>query len=98
MGEKSRMSIMCAADLDGTSWSSYACRKSDPNLFVLQTTKVRHCENASRAASQCARINKRVTAPEWSLLMTKDQYHRDRIGNRKLRPETLMLGYGYDPQ
>ncbi|MFL5232397.1 MAG: cystathionine gamma-synthase family protein [Microvirga sp.] len=30
--------------------------------------------------------------------MPKDQYHRDRIGNRKLSPETLMLGYGYDPQ
>ena len=30
--------------------------------------------------------------------MAQDRYHRDRIGNRKLRPETLMLGYGYDPQ
>jgi methionine-gamma-lyase len=30
--------------------------------------------------------------------MPQDRYHRDRIGNRKLRPETLMLGYGYDPQ
>ena len=29
--------------------------------------------------------------------MTEDRYHKDRIGNRKLRPETLMLGYGYDP-
>ena len=30
--------------------------------------------------------------------MVQDRYHRDRIGNRKLMPETLMLGYGYDPQ
>ena len=30
--------------------------------------------------------------------MAQDRYHRDRIGNRRLRPETLMLGYGYDPQ
>ena len=29
--------------------------------------------------------------------MADDRYHKDRIGNRKLRPETLMLGYGYDP-
>ena len=29
--------------------------------------------------------------------MPEDRYHKDRIGNRKLRPETLMLGYGYDP-
>jgi methionine-gamma-lyase len=29
--------------------------------------------------------------------MAEDDYHKDRIGNRKLRPETLMLGYGYDP-
>jgi methionine-gamma-lyase len=29
--------------------------------------------------------------------MTQDRYHKDRLGNRKLRPETLMLGYGYDP-
>ena len=30
--------------------------------------------------------------------MPQDRYHKDRIGNRKLMPETLMLGYGYDPQ
>jgi methionine-gamma-lyase len=29
--------------------------------------------------------------------MTEDHSHRDRIGNRRLEPETLMLGYGYDP-
>ncbi len=29
--------------------------------------------------------------------MTDDNYHKDCVGNRKLRPETLMLGYGYDP-
>jgi methionine-gamma-lyase len=29
--------------------------------------------------------------------MAQDRYHKDRIGNRRLHPETLMLGYGYDP-
>ncbi|AWM86635.1 cystathionine gamma-synthase family protein [Microvirga sp. 17 mud 1-3] len=29
--------------------------------------------------------------------MPYNRYHKDRIGNHKLRPETLMLGYGYDP-
>ena len=29
--------------------------------------------------------------------MAQNRYHKDRIGNRKLKPETLMLGYGYDP-
>jgi methionine-gamma-lyase len=29
--------------------------------------------------------------------MAQDRYRKDRIGNRKLQPETLMLGYGYDP-
>jgi methionine-gamma-lyase len=29
--------------------------------------------------------------------MAQDRYRKDRLGNRKLRPETLMLGYGYDP-
>ena len=29
--------------------------------------------------------------------MTTDRYHKDRIGNHVLHPETLMLGYGYDP-
>ncbi len=29
--------------------------------------------------------------------MAEDRSHTDRIGNRRLRPETLMLGYGYDP-
>src|ERR671916_2378479 len=26
-----------------------------------------------------------------------DTYHKDRLGNRLLQPETLMVGYGYDP-
>src|SRR5215203_1208608 len=29
--------------------------------------------------------------------MAANRYHKDRIGNHALRPETLMLGYGYDP-
>lgn len=29
--------------------------------------------------------------------MTKARYSKDRIGNHPLHPETLMLGYGYDP-
>jgi methionine-gamma-lyase len=29
--------------------------------------------------------------------MANNRYHKDRIGNHKLKPETLMLGYGYDP-
>lgn len=29
--------------------------------------------------------------------MTKDRSHFDKIGNHRLHPETLMLGYGYDP-
>ena len=29
--------------------------------------------------------------------MAANRYHKDRIGNHKLKPETLMLGYGYDP-
>lgn len=30
--------------------------------------------------------------------MAESDYHKDRISNRKLQPETLMLGYGYDPK
>jgi methionine-gamma-lyase len=29
--------------------------------------------------------------------MAKDRSHHTAIGNHRLRPETLMLGYGYDP-
>ncbi len=29
--------------------------------------------------------------------MPKARYLKDRIGNHKLHPETMMLGYGYDP-
>ena len=29
--------------------------------------------------------------------MPSMRYHKDRIGNHMLHPETLMLGYGYDP-
>lgn len=29
--------------------------------------------------------------------MTDDSYHKDRIANRRLHPETLMMGYGYSP-
>ena len=27
----------------------------------------------------------------------EDSYHKDRIANRRLHPETLMIGYGYAP-
>ena len=26
--------------------------------------------------------------------MSEDNYHKDRIANRKLHPETLMMGFG----
>ena len=29
--------------------------------------------------------------------MANDDYHKDRIANRRLHPETLMMGYGYAP-
>ena len=29
--------------------------------------------------------------------MSKARYSKDRIGNHALHPETMMLGYGYDP-
>jgi len=29
--------------------------------------------------------------------MVTKRYHKDRVGNHRLKPETLMLGYGYDP-
>ncbi len=29
--------------------------------------------------------------------MSKDKYHKRKIGNRVLKPETQMMGYGYDP-
>ena len=29
--------------------------------------------------------------------MVEDNYHKDRIANRRLHPETLMMGYGYAP-
>ena len=29
--------------------------------------------------------------------MAEDRSHADRIGNHLLHPETLMLGYGFDP-
>ncbi len=30
--------------------------------------------------------------------MTYESYHKWRIGNRELRPETQMMGFGYDPR
>jgi methionine-gamma-lyase len=30
-------------------------------------------------------------------MMKDNRYHKDRLGNHELHPETLMLGYGYDP-
>ncbi len=29
--------------------------------------------------------------------MNDNNYHKDRIANRKLHPETLMMGFGYSP-
>jgi methionine-gamma-lyase len=33
----------------------------------------------------------------WRLAMKEDRYHKHRLANHVLHPETLMLGYGYDP-
>ncbi len=30
--------------------------------------------------------------------MSEDRHHKDQIANRRLRPETLMMGYGYAPK
>src|ERR1043165_8594916 len=30
--------------------------------------------------------------------MKEDRYHKHRLANHVLHPETLMLGYGYDPE
>ncbi len=30
--------------------------------------------------------------------MPKARYLKDRIGNHRLHPETMMLSYGYDPE
>jgi methionine-gamma-lyase len=30
--------------------------------------------------------------------MTYQSYHKRRVGNRVLHPETQMMGYGYDPK
>ena len=29
--------------------------------------------------------------------MKEDRYHKHRLANHVLHPETLMVGYGYDP-
>jgi methionine-gamma-lyase len=34
---------------------------------------------------------------DWRRKVTQDHSHYDRLGNHRLHPETLMLGYGYDP-
>src|SRR4051795_2540058 len=33
----------------------------------------------------------------WRPAMKVDRYHKLRLANHLLHPETLMLGYGYDP-
>jgi methionine-gamma-lyase len=34
---------------------------------------------------------------EQEVAVVDDSYHKDRIANRRLHPETLMMGYGYAP-
>src|SRR5271167_3307675 len=34
---------------------------------------------------------------EEGIALVEDNYHKDRIANRRLHPETLMMGYGYAP-
>src|SRR5271167_2083615 len=45
-----------------------------------------------RAASRTASPQRQGTQ-----LMAKDRSHDTTLGNHQLRPETLMLSYGYDP-
>src|SRR5262245_35851739 len=35
--------------------------------------------------------------PRAEVAMKEDRYHKHRLANHILHPETLMLGYGYDP-
>src|SRR5258708_14838244 len=35
--------------------------------------------------------------PAEDIAVAEDSYHKDRIANRRLHPETLMMGYGYAP-
>src|ERR1700722_9154247 len=37
------------------------------------------------------------TRREEEIALVEDNYHRDRIANRQLHPETLMMSYGYAP-
>ena len=30
--------------------------------------------------------------------MAYESYHKRKVGNRQLKPETQMMGYGYDPK
>jgi methionine-gamma-lyase len=47
-----------------------------------------------RRASRTSRIELSI---QTEAAMATWRYHKDRIGNHKLHPETLMLGYGYEP-
>ena len=38
-----------------------------------------------------------VRRGEEEIALVEDNYHKDRIANRRLHPETLMMGYGYAP-
>ena len=38
-----------------------------------------------------------LTHPCGGGVVANDNYHKDRIANRRLHPETLMMGYGYAP-
>src|SRR5208282_5330577 len=46
--------------------------------------------NALKGQSACG------AAPE-AKPMSNERWHKRLLGNRKLSPETLMMGYGYDP-
>src|SRR5262245_6125111 len=79
------------------SFPAGASRRRPSSIGAWRSLCSRGRSAASIRRSHTWRNNGPAEPFERRRTMTQNRYHRDRIGNRKLQPETLMLGYGYDP-
>jgi hypothetical protein len=88
------LAASCPATL-AKRWASASC--SAPLRFgeIRQSrTAIRHILSLRRGYSRSVYVGERR---EEEIALVEDSYHRDRIANRQLHPETLMMGYGYAP-
>src|SRR6185369_1715757 len=61
------------------------------------TSDERHAKQPQSPPKLASPVTRLARRSPWRLAVKEDRYHKHRLANHVLHPETLMVGYGYDP-